>query len=239
LPRFFVETIAPTNTLLGEDADHIARSLRLKPGDLITLCDGRGTDGLYRIESLSGGSVTARLQESSPSLSEPPVPVTLYQALPKADKLEWIVQKSVELGVFGIVPFISSRCVVRTTAGDFEKKRVRLQKIALEAAKQSGRGLIPRVEPLVDYKNALSLMKASESAILFYEESRRPLRDGLASPASSIAIMVGAEGGFSQEEARMAREQGIADASLGRRILRCETAGCAALAAILYHTGGM
>ncbi len=239
MPRFFVDEITQVNTISGEDADHITRSLRLAVGEEIILCDGRGTDGLCRVEGFSRGAVTACLLERRPSVGEPTVPVTLYQALPKSDKLELIIQKAVELGTTEIVPFVSSRCIARMDREDFEKKRVRYNKIAFEAAKQCGRGKIPQIAPLVSYKESLALMKSHEKAILFYEGSQKPIKHLLEGPAANIGIMVGAEGGFSPEEAEMAAQAGIAAASLGNRILRCETAGLAALSIIMYHTDNM
>ena len=170
----------------------------------------------------------------TPSRGEPPVRITLYQAMPKGDKLEFIVQKAVELGAAEIVPVLTSRCISRPDPRTMEKKRERLQKIALEAAKQSGRGMIPRVGPLLSWKEALEGMNRDQLAILFYEEAREPLGPLLRSRPASVSLLIGSEGGFSPEEAREAEERGLRPCTMGPRILRCETAPLYALSAITY-----
>jgi 16S rRNA (uracil1498-N3)-methyltransferase len=174
-----------------------------------------------------------------PSETEPSVKVTLYQAMPKSDKMELIIQKAVELGVSAIVPVQTKRCVSRPDAKSMAKKLERYNRIALEAAKQCGRGRIPQVLPMLDYSEALTAMKADERAFLFYENSTSSFRKELEQKVSSVSIMVGAEGGFEEEEVSKALEQGIASLSLGKRILRCETAPLAALSIIMYETGNM
>lgn len=239
MPRFFVEPPAgDTAILTGEDARHIIKSLRMREGETLTLCDGRGFDYQCLIQSAEGDIVAARVLARQPSAGEPAVSIRLYQALPKGDKLDVIVQKAVELGVREIVPVLTERCVSRPDERSMEKKSVRLQKIALEAAKQAGRGVVPRILPLQSYREAISGMKEAERAILLYEGAQTPLSACLpVCPAGSIAFMVGSEGGFSPEEVRRAESQGIFPASLGRRILRCETAPLCALSVILFAAG--
>ena len=233
MPRFFVPSLAEdTITLDREAGRHIARSLRCREGDPVELCDGRGTDGAGIISAIAGETVTVVVQERNPSRGELPCAVTLYQALPKGDKLELIVQKAVELGASAIVPVLTSRCVSRPDEKSFSKKRERLQKIAREAAGQSGRGLVPEIRPLLSFGDALGEMGESPCPILFYEEAQGPLGPLLEPRPGELALMVGSEGGFSPGEAEEARERGIRLCTMGPRILRCETAPLYALSAV-------
>jgi len=238
MPRFFIDYIpGETAVIYGEDARHIAGSLRMREGEELTLCDMRGTDYRCSILRADNASVEVAVAESAPSRSEVACSLRLYQALPKGDKLEFIVQKATELGVAEIVPVVTARCISRPLARSMEKKTVRLQKIACEAAKQSGRGRVPQILPMMGFAEALEDMKRSQLALLFYEEGTVPLRGHLNGQSRSIALMVGSEGGFSAKEAEAAAAAGVGLASLGNRILRCETAPICALSAILYHLG--
>lgn len=235
MPRFFVPDLSgETVVLAGEEGRHIAKSLRCRTGETLTLCDGRGTDARGVIAAVEGERVTLRIAARTPSRGELPCRVTLYQALPKGDKLDFVVQKAVELGVRAIVPVLTERCVSRPDPKGAEKKRERLQKIAREAAGQSGRGLIPEVRPLLSFGEALREMGESPCPILFYEEGRELLGPLLESRPGEIALMVGSEGGFSPAEAQEARKRGIPLCTMGPRILRCETAPLYALSAIGY-----
>lgn len=236
MPRFFVPDLTGEAVLLtGEDGRHIAKSLRCREGDVVQLCDGRGTDAAGTITAIAGDTVTVSLSERRPSRSELPCLVTLYQALPKGDKLDLIVQKTVELGVAAVVPVLTSRCVSRPDGKSMEKKLERLRKIAREAAGQSGRGVLPEIRPLLPYPAALAEMAESPCPILFYEQAARPLGELLAGRPKEISFLVGAEGGFSPEEAAAAEGAGLALCTMGPRILRCETAPLYALSAIGYH----
>lgn len=238
MPRFFTADIGEkTASITGEDARHIAKSLRMRLGEELILCDMNGCDYRCEISAISDGMVTLEVLEKKPCASEPKVRVSLFQALPKSDKLESIAQKAVELGVSELTPVLTSRCVSRWDKKDEAKKLERLRKIVLEAAKQSGRGIIPRGNSLCGFEEAVSRMKASPLAILFYERAETPLREILVSDFDRISIMTGCEGGFSPEEAAFAVENGIAAASLGGRILRCETAPLCALSAIMFRAG--
>lgn len=238
MPRFFTTDIdGNTARISGEDARHIAKSLRMRPGEEITLSDGAGFDYRCRLSAVSPDYTEAEILEKSPNKSEPRVKIRLYQALPKSGKLEFIVQKAVELGVSEIVPVLTRFCVSRPDHSAAAGKAARLQKIAEEAAKQSGRGIIPQVLPLCPFAEAIAGMKTFGRAILFYENAGLPLRGALVESPGSLAVMIGGEGGFSPEEAGLAGQNGIALASLGPRILRCETAGIAAISAILFALG--
>lgn len=235
MPRFFVPELTEDRLLLtAEDGRHLTRSLRCKVGDPVELCDGKGLDGFGVIAALSGDAVTVEVRERRPSRVELPCSVTLYQALPKGDKLELIVQKAVELGVSAIVPVLTGRCVSRPDKKAMAGKLTRLQKIAREAAGQSGRGVLPEVRPLLSFSAALSEMKTSQCPILFYERAGRPLGGVLSSRPGAVSFLVGPEGGFSPEEAEQAENAGLAVCTMGPRILRCETAPLYALSVIGY-----
>lgn len=238
MPRFFTDPVPGGETMLtGEDAKHIAKVLRMRVGEALTLCDGQGFDYRCEIAALEPGAVSLRVLEKLPSTSEPAVDIHLYQALPKGEKLDFIVQKAVELGVSAITPVLTTRCVSRPDGKSMEKKLARMQKIALEAAKQSGRGIVPAIHPLLGFEAAISGMKGAGCAILLYERATEPLSRLLSPPPGRVSLLVGAEGGFSEEEADLALSGGVAWASLGKRILRCETAPVCALSAVLYACG--
>ena len=241
MPRFFVESVESDFVeITGEDARHIALSLRMKNGEKLVLCDGKGREADAVIREAYPESVVLDIEERRDSAAEPETEVILYQALPKFDKLEYIVQKSVELGVSKIVPVLTSRCISRPDEKTMKKKLERLRKISDEAAKQSGRGKLPEIGELLTFKNAVLEITKAETPILFFEHAQYPLHEIMEKrTGGTIAMMVGSEGGFSDEEAEYAKEKGALIASLGPRILRCETAPVAALAAIMYAAGEM
>ena len=247
MPRFFVkeENVFDDYLIIeGEDAHHIARVLRMKEGEELTLCDFFNTEYRCGIEEISGELIRARILEKSVSKSEPPYEITLYMALPKGDKMELIVQKAVELGVSRIVPFSSAFTVVKLDEKGGAKKVERWQKIAKAAAEQCGRGRIPRIERVCTFKEALALCrKESEGegkslSFVCYERE-----DGLTLPAlleskelpARISFFVGSEGGFSSGEIEQALEAGVSSVGLGRRILRCETAPLFVLSSLCYR----
>lgn len=239
MPRFFCTDITDTTIrITGGDAYHIARVLRMHPGEQLTVCDGLGTDYSTVIRSATAQEVHLEILERCPTLSEPTTQVTLYQGLPKSDKMDWIVQKTVELGIARIVPVTMSRSISRTDAQKAEKKQERWQKIAAEAAGQSGRGCIPIVSPPLSWRQMLAEIIPSQT-LLFYEGGGRPLPDLVDSKTAELSIIVGPEGGFSEREVQELKEAGITSATLGKRILRCETAPVAALAAIMCLSGNM
>lgn len=241
MPRFFVssENISGnTAGITGDDARHISRVLRMKPGEELVLCDCQGSDYHCTVNELSDSLVTLSVNEKVASISEPSVKVTLFMALPKGDKMDYVIQKAVELGVNEIVPFSSSRCIVKLSEKDGAKKQERWARIALEAAKQSGRGIIPQVKAPVSFANMLSLASECELPLFFYEKERENSLKKLIAGRKfkSAAVIIGPEGGFSDEEAAKVMASGIPAASLGARILRCETAPGCAISAIMYET---
>ena len=241
VPRFFVdkENINSTSAVItGDDARHLSRVLRVKPGEELVLCDSMGCDYLCIVENVSDSAVELSVKNSYPSVSEPSVRISLYMALPKGDKMDYIIQKSVELGVYDIFPFSSERCIVKLTDKDKQKKCERWNRIALEAAKQSGRGMIPNVHSPLSFNEMLKSSSQTDLPIFFYEKERSvSLKSVLGSKSfSTVSIIVGPEGGFSDEEAEKIISSGIPSVSLGERILRCETAPGCAISAIMYET---
>ena len=237
MPRFFCEDVPDDRIILtGEDAIHLSRSLRVRIGEEITVCDGRCTDYLCTVENVSSEAVTLAVKKKAPCEAEPNQTITLYQALPKGDKLDFIVQKAVELGASRIVPVQTRFCVAKRDAHSFEKKRVRLQKIALEAAKQCGRGVIPEVGNLLSFKEAADEL-GRRHGFVCYEKGGETIGTLIERKKCSANVLIGSEGGLAEEEIRLLSEKGVLCASLGKRILRCETAPLAALTLILHTFG--
>ncbi len=240
MPRFFVEEIPGKQAIItGPDAKHISRVLRMRTGEVITLCDQKGFDYSGIIVEISSASILVDITEKSPSVSEPSVRIHLFQAMPKSDKMEWIIQKSVELGVCDITPVFTRRCVSRPDEKSMQKKLERYQKISLEAAKQSGRGRVPVIHEALSLEDALSQMAGYALPLCFYERADVPLKRVFEQSAETISIFIGSEGGFEEWEAEKAAKAGCRLVSLGPRILRCETAPLAALSAILFASGNL
>lgn len=242
--KFFVESDRIENNRIvidTEDVAHITRVLRLNVGDSITVCDSRGTDYDALIESIEPKRVICSVTDKRPSKSEPNIKVTLFQALPKASKMEYIIQKTTELGVTEIVPVKLSRCVVKIDGARDEKKKTdRWQKISEAAAKQSGRGIIPHIAPVMTLDGVLE--RAGDFDLFFapYEcEEQQTLREVLLSKPDikSVGFIIGPEGGFDITEADKLRAAGVPTVTLGKRILRTETAGEAVLAMVMYEIG--
>ncbi len=241
MTRFFVtpeELDSDTLTLTGENAQH-ASVLRLKEGEEVVLCDGEGREALCAVVRCANKFTDVEVKQRLESESEAAVKVSVYMALAKSDKLEHVVQKATELGAYEIVAFPSSRCVSRPDDKSLKKKLERWQKIAVSAAEQSGRGRIPEIRTVSSYADALSQAVAADKALLFYEnEHAVTLKMALSESAySSVSILTGPEGGLEEWEVTQAREAGLQVCTLGRRILRCETAPLCALSAIMYDAG--
>lgn len=239
MPRFFVDIpceVGKPAAITGDDARHIAKSLRMKPGDSLELCDGQGMDYRCVIDSLQENAVELQVLSCCPNHTEPHTFVTLIQSLPKADKMDFVMQKAVEMGVSQIVPMLSARCVSRPDAKSAAKKRERWQKIAIEAAKQCGRGILPEVAPITDFRQAVQDASARGEILFFYEGGGAPLRELISAQTQHLSIFIGPEGGFAPEEVEFARCLGAKTVTLGPRILRTETAPIAALAAVMLLT---
>lgn len=226
--------------ITGGDVNHIKNVLRLEPGDWVVACDGNGSDYVSRIGTLQPDEVILTVEKIQETGTELPVRITLFQGMPKKDKLELVIQKAVELGVAEIVPVMTKRCVVKLTEEKKINKRMeRWQAIAESAAKQCDRGMIPTVHEPVSYQEALSLAELLEYNVIPYElqegiqESREIVKT--ACTKKSLGIFIGPEGGFEPEEVDMALGKGIKPMTLGKRILRTETAGLALLSILMFQ----
>lgn len=239
-PRFFTENISEdTAVVSGEDVKHITSVLRMKTGDIAVLCDGRGTDFLAELTAFESGCCEFKVLEKTPNLAEPNIRVRLFQAMPKGDKMDFIVQKAVECGACEIVPIFTKRCVSRPDEKSLAKKLPRWQKIAYEAAKQCGRGIVPTIGAAADISALKTLISPENTGILFYECSDTPLKDAVPRFKKNVDIIIGSEGGFEPFEAEALQKLGFVSVSLGKRILRCETAPIAALSVLMNITGNM
>ena len=245
MPRFFVEKeniLSDKIVIGGEDAKHISLSLRARVGEKVTACDGDGTDYECEISDITKNEVVLSVMEQKMSETEMSVSVTLYQSLVKSDKFDFIVQKCTELGVSRIVPVVTERCISRPDEASLSKKVARWNKIAKEAAMQSGRGRIPVVEDAVEFDEAVKQISMSDFGFLCYEAQPHEPLDKLYDKCpnvKNVAFLVGPEGGISEKEVCKARENGLHIASLGPRILRAETAPLCVMSAVMLLTGNM
>ncbi|MBQ7660716.1 MAG: 16S rRNA (uracil(1498)-N(3))-methyltransferase [Clostridia bacterium] len=243
MPRFFVpdgQIADGSISIVGDDAWHIARSLRMAVGDALTVCAFCGDEYACKLEKITDGEVIARILSKSASGSESPVGIVLYQAFPKGDKMDSIVQKAVECGVRSVVPFLSSRCIARPEGQALARKGARWQRIADEAAKQCGRGFLPQVSPSLSFDGMLDAAADADLSLFCYEGDgtvslRRVLSAVRGQKPERISLVIGSEGGFSVAEAQAAAARGFSMCSLGPRILRCESAPAFALACIAYE----
>ena len=249
MPRFFVRSGQIEDgavRLTGDDAHHVARSLRMAVGDEITVCDMQGNTYECKIESFADDrEVVARILCAAAPENEPLCYVRLFQALPKGDKLDTIIQKAVECGASEIIPFESERCVVKVKPEAEQRKTERRQRIAQEAAKQCGRSLLPKVSTTVSFSEMLSLTKNDGLCLFCYEgdgtvpigvalDEKKDILFGNARP--TVSLIIGSEGGFSLKEAETIINNGAFAVGLGKRILRTETASGFALACISFAT---
>lgn len=225
--------------LYGEDVNHIKNVLRLKVNEEIIVCDGAGRDFYCRISDISSEKVVADILDVCDNLSELETEITLFQGYPKSDKLELIIQKNVELGVSRIVPVMTKRTVVKLDEKKADKKSERYRGIALSAAKQCGRGIIPEVSKPVSFREALSMAAKLDMCLIPYEEakgiefSRKIISE--IKGKSSLGIFIGPEGGFDKEEIIAAEAAGIVPITLGHRILRTETAGMTMMSIVMFE----
>ena len=231
--------------ITGDDAHHIAFSLRMAVGDALTVCDMQKTEYRCIIESIRPELVVLKITETVENHTELPIAVHLYQSLPKGDKMDTIVQKAVELGAASVTPVASARCIMKLDAKSAEKKVARWQKIAEEAAKQSGRGCVPVVHMPISFAEAVARGRETELPLFCYEGDGTVSLRGLLEEALArcdtasgkqltSAVYIGPEGGYDTAEVRRAQEAGFPAVNLGRRILRCETASGFVLACMTY-----
>ena len=241
--RFYIDRSQVSETvitILGDDVNHIKNVLRMKIGEPILLCDSCGTDYHCRIKSYEGQTVEATIESVTETDTELKTNIYLFQGLPKKDKMELIVQKAVELGVTEVIPVMMKRTIVKLEDKKKELKKIeRWQSIATSAAKQSNRGIIPKVCEVLTYKEALKKAKEIDVVILPYENENGMgnTREVIKSirGKKSVGIFIGPEGGFEESEIEMARELGMKPITLGNRILRTETAGLAILSILMFE----
>jgi 16S rRNA (uracil1498-N3)-methyltransferase len=239
--RFYV---APENIrggtveIKGEEYGHLARVLRMRAGEQAVVSDGTGRDYFCVIQKINSVSAFLDIISESSGAGEPKVRIDLFQALPKSDKMDYIIQKSVELGINGIHPVITNRVVARTDTSREKFKVDRWNRIAREAAKQSERSVIPVVSDIISFGDAVSSAVNSSFCVFPYENEKiRKLRDIDFTDKNSISLFIGPEGGYDDAETELAASKGILPVTLGRRILRTETASVAVLS-ILMHIKG-
>ena len=240
MPRFFINSDDINETgivLTGENMHHLVNVLRNKKGDEITVCDGTGFDYLCVISEIEKEKVNLKILDKSGSLSEPKIKISLFQGLPKGDKLSLITEKCVEAGVYDITPVNMARCISRLSPKDFKKKKERFEKISLSASKQSGRGIVPKIKDLIDFNEFLNKKDEFDLVVFPYEEVKDVTLKSVIKEfkGEKIAMIIGPEGGFSKEEADKLVSNGITPVTLGGRILRTETAGMATIFNILYE----
>ena len=241
MPKFFIpmEDVQGDSLVIREDAHHILHVLRKEIGDHLTVCDGHGQDYECEIVSASAGEVICRILEQYPAETEPAVKLTLFQGLPKAEKMEWLLQKGVELSISEFVPVATERSIVKLDGKKAEGKLARWNKIAQSAAKQSGRGILPEVTKVLSVPQAIRTFDQFDLILVLYEEDRGRslkaiLRDQNDIP-KRVALWIGPEGGFEPSEVDQLVKAGAVTAGLGPRILRTETAGMTTAALILYE----
>lgn len=251
MQRYFVDPkqfSGDTVRIDGEDARHIAKVMRGKPGDKLIVSDGIAREALMEIAVIEIGEVTATVLENLEMTQEAAVKVTVAQSLPKGDKMETVIQKCTEIGAVAFVPFLSERTIVQYDDRKENKRLERWRKISKEAAEQAHRNRVPMVHPSLSWKKLLQSFREYGAVYFCYEKQEglqlrsavAPWVSALTSDSShSVLVIVGPEGGFSEQECREAEKAGAVSVGLGRRILRCETAGMVAAACILYESGEM
>ncbi len=243
MPRFFIETgdidKGPDGTVItvrGDDAVHITKVLRMRQGEHLTVCDPDGAEYDTVIECV-GECVRSRVLSSKASQNEPPYRASVYQSLVRGERFDTVLQKSTELGAVRIIPVITSRCTVHLDKKEYAKKLARWQRIVLEAAKQCGRASVPRVEYPMPFADAVREASGDDIQLFCYEgDGTLPLPSVLESTrsADTVSVMIGPEGGYSDEEALMAKDSGMKMTGLGKRILRTETAAPFVLSCLSY-----
>ncbi|MBQ9763182.1 MAG: 16S rRNA (uracil(1498)-N(3))-methyltransferase [Phascolarctobacterium sp.] len=240
--RFFIPQLYNEEmTIMGVDAKHIGKVLRMQPGDKLQIVSDDGVSALAEVASISESTVTVRCLEKLAESHEPAVKITLAQGLAKGEKMDFIIQKAVELGAYSIVPVAMEHSVVRLDGAKADKKVERWQKIAEAAAKQSKRDIIPQVQAVQSVSEMLANNDCKTKIIAYECEDRMSLKTALreAGQLDDLLLIIGPEGGISEGELLKAREAGAVPVSLGRRILRAETAGLVAMSAIFYETGDL
>jgi 16S rRNA (uracil1498-N3)-methyltransferase len=243
MTRFFVPTAQIRDGLVyleGGDHHHLQTVLRRTVGDEVLILNGKGEEWTARIVAVTAHTTIAKLSGSSGRRTEPRLRLNLVQSLPKADKFEWIIQKNTELGASSFQPIISERSLIKLDTTAKAKKQERWQKIIKEAAEQSGRGIVPQLAPVLEWREFCKQFPAGLVLLPWEGEQHRSLKmvlEALLEPPEQMSLIIGPEGGFAQTEVAMLQELGAVPITLGPRILRTETAGLVAVSALLYHFG--
>lgn len=245
MPKFFIkkeDIVGDHVTITGGDATHIAKVLRMEPGAELTLCDGEGTDFVAKLLSCTKDEVVCAIQSQHPCETEPALSFVLFQGLPKQGKMDYIIEKCTELGIATIVPVACERSVAEIKNPQAEEKKLaRWRKIAAESVKQCGRGVIPDVTGVMTVQEALTFAEGLDCTLAAYENERQlSLREALKSEKpKSLGVFIGPEGGFSEKEVSLFQKANIPTVTLGKRILRTETAGHTVLTAAMFAYGEM
>lgn len=245
MQHFFVTTDQvkkPYIYIEGSDVNHMKNVLRMKPGEQLSVSDGDNCRYLCQVESYEGARAVLKIVETKAVDTELSSKLYLFQGLPKGDKMELIIQKAVELGAYEVIPVSMKRCVVKLDERKAQKKVNRWNEVARSAAKQAGRGRIPKVRDVMDFPKALNMAKDLDVVLIPYElaegmEQTRQVMKAV-KPGQSVGIFIGPEGGFEKEEVYQTVDAGAKEITLGRRILRTETAGLAVLSILMYHLEG-
>ena len=243
--RFFVPQLYNEEmTITGVDARHISKVLRMQPGDELQIVSDDGVSALAKISAIDSEAVTVHCLEKLAESHEPQVRLVLAQGLAKGEKMDFIIQKAVEMGAYSVVPVAMEHSVVRLEGAKAQKKVERWQKIAESAAKQSKRDIIPQIQPVQTMAQMLAANDCQTKIIAYECEDKKSLKAALteakaAETLTDLLLIIGPEGGISETELDVARNSGAVPVSLGRRILRAETAGLVAISAIFYETGDL
>ena len=248
MPKFFVDDNQITDKkikIIGNDVNHIKNVLRKKQSDILTICNtSNKTDYLCEILKIGENFIECEIKEEIQNYVESNIHVTIMQGLPKSDKMELIIQKSVELGAYDITPVEMKRCVVKLTEKDKQKKIIRWQKISEVASKQCGRNIIPKINEVTNIKNICNLIKQYDIVLVAYEnENKTTIKEELqkirkmydSEKILKVAVIIGPEGGIDEEEIRLLRNNGSKTITLGKRILRTETVALNILSVIIYE----
>ena len=237
--RYFLTDInQDTATVTGGEAVHLCRVMRIKPGDRVILCDNSGYDYTALAKTVSEEIITFEVLSKAPNPAQPRKELTVYMALPKSDKLEFIVQKCCELGAARLVPFVSEFCIAQKSKKEDSKKQ-RLSKISAEAAKQCGRSTPMEIGDTLTFKQLLGALAENETNLFFYEHAEMPLSQAGLADKQKVGVIIGSEGGFSEKECAALADSGAVTVSLGKRILRCETAAVSGVTLAMYLMGEM
>lgn len=241
--RFFIHFTPETQIVLHEQAHQIAQVLRMRPGEHVAVLDNTGWEYVVVLQQVDKQEVRGEVVERQLAVGEPKTHITLYQSVFKWERFEWMLQKCTEVGVSRFVPVISQRSFVQKTAEFSPNRYVRCQRIIQEAAEQCGRGKLPVLETAVSFPHALSHLPPFDLCLMPYEQTQNhticSVLETQNSKLQTIALFIGPEGGFTEQEVENGRSHGLLPVTLGKRILRAETAALVAATLLLHESGEM